>query len=549
MNTQKKLWIVHILFAFFIYAFFLDIHTLFPWNVDWLMNTHTDTWINYTYYLHFKSTRWIFPLGFTEALTTFQDRSYLAFADGKTWMSFLGKVVSHFFSNNWQYFGLAWFFALVLQSKISYTVFSKICPENTFLNRFLASSMMVLAPWFIYRYQHHALFHHWIVLWGMYLSFQKTFSYSSFLKHSIFLMGFAAGLHAYYLPILGILFFSKFVVYTQTHDVSWMKSMSGFMVSLFSAVCVLYVYGYFSISTKDMSAGGLGYYSANFLTWFDPTSMLGTISSLMPQIGKGPGQYEGLAYFGLGGFCLTAMAFYIHLQHPLVFQKHWFLPLCACAFLAFWAIGPDVMFANTHILDLSILYTPFIKFFSIFRSHGRFIWPLSYAVWIAALIVVLKHPNAVFQTRLLAVCLGLQCADLLALSHEIKKSHTTYTPKLLREKEWNSLLSNASGVYFYPPYHLNTRFLQYTPQNPFLAPLIARCAEKALPLNSSLLPRVDREDLEKQSLQFMKNFEEGKTDSKGVYIIHPIAQKSLGNVLNRMDCKTLDGFYTCIKKP
>ncbi len=246
--------------------------------------------------------------------------------------------------------------------------------------------------------------------------------------------------------------------------------------------------GYFTAAPRQLAAEGYGNYSANLLAWFDPmdwqaflrhyrrdTAGQGEWSQLLPPLGQSTaGQYEGFAYLGAGMLALAAVAAILAVRGAFsgasptspssigrglpadglswgLSRAPTLLPLAVAVTLLFAAgLSYRVGFATTEILALP-LPEPLIALLSVFRASGRFIWPATYLLMFAVLVVVCRR-GARFAPLLLAGALALQAFDL---GDKWREFHQRFhTPAVWRSPlaadAWRAPLAGARHLFVLP---------------------------------------------------------------------------------------------------
>jgi hypothetical protein len=97
--------------------------------------------------------------------------------------------------------------------------------------------------------------------------------------------------------------------------------------------------------------------------------------------------------------------------------RPWWPLLAAILFLTLWALSPRVHLVGVRILIVPGVEEAFGNFLSVFRSSGRFIWPLYYAVMIGILAGWLRRDERWVTPMLLALLL-VQAFELWPFYHQ-----------------------------------------------------------------------------------------------------------------------------------
>jgi hypothetical protein len=147
-------------------------------------------------------------------------------------------------------------------------------------------------------------------------------------------------------------------------------------------------------------------------------------------------QYEGFGYLGAGMIVLSFVFLGIFLlkiyncrkqkiriaelvkMHP---RKSIVFLVCIIFLLA--AACPNISLGN--ILILHIPYPKFVNsILGIFRSNGRFVWPVMYIIMIASIAVISKKFKKQTVSLFLTFCLILQLFDLSTMISEKRESYS-----------------------------------------------------------------------------------------------------------------------------
>ena len=372
-----------------------------PWNTDCFTNGdwgdykhHYQGWISYLrgdYWLppYQKAFTWPY-LG--SALTT----------DSIPIVALIAKPLTILFGiGNWQYFSLLSLFNLYLIIYASWRI-----ARYRSLPRFGYVTLSILLittsiSWTRLRFGHESLHLHGLLI----LSLAWIICHNRSVTQWLLLLLFGIGVHAYYSPMLLAAFVVARIQSHRAHSLSWINTL--FVGTLFTAICSLffgYLPGYETASDQQV-------WSANLLSLLDPQQY----SSIFPGIEVNmPYQVEGYSYLGIG--ILISVLFVIAYRgsgastassRGTLFPGVWWF---VAGSLAILALGPKWWLADLDLYPNTSLCTipGYCLFYDVFRSSGRFIWPLAYTViiYVVDLVSRLHSPNLV-----LGIILFLQLAD------------------------------------------------------------------------------------------------------------------------------------------
>ncbi len=150
---------------------------------------------------------------------------------------------------------------------------------------------------------------------------------------------------------------------------------------------------------------GFGTYSMNLMSLVWPQHS-GLFGADLPVLDATGGQYEGFAYLG-GGVLLTTFIWLCLSPWRRAGARRGLLVVMALLFLL--ALGSRIFAGPFKILDLGL--TPWESIFAVFRTNGRAVWPVAYAIMLASVAGV-SRLGARRAIPVLAVAIGLQWIDI-----------------------------------------------------------------------------------------------------------------------------------------
>ena len=205
--------------------------------------------------------------------------------------------------------------------------------------------------------------------------------------------------------------------------------------------------GFASYTTHN--DGGLGYFSSNLNTLVNSLGW-SAIFSQLPVYTNGQG--EGFGYLGAGCLLLLifAAAAWIWCKGKRsILKKHWKDMVALLAVVAvsmLFALSPMVSAGSTLLYSVSL--PAFItELWSTFRSTGRVIWVVVYAVIILGCIIVLKKGAKREVLIMVCLCLALQVYDIhtpLAERHNRFSQKMEYESALQDDEFWDTVGADES---------------------------------------------------------------------------------------------------------
>jgi hypothetical protein len=195
-------------------------------------------------------------------------------------------------------------------------------------------------------------------------------------------------------------------------------------------VCVfsLWLFGFVAgaSSSGTLGAEGFGQFSADLLTFFNPS----TWSRFIPPLPMGPRQYEGYAYLGLGVLALLLVRLLLLFKYrPSGREALLLIPLVvAVVLMATFAASNVITLGGKPVVNLTELYAKLGKWPSVFRSSGRFVWPLAASLMVAAVIGISKLEQRWVRQFVLGAAVLLQVADFDPARSPLHRKYETFQP-------------------------------------------------------------------------------------------------------------------------
>lgn len=431
--------IVPTLLGLVVFLYIFDVSLLDPTNVGWLMTD--DLGQHFSGWHAFRFDAWRFPITAT-TLLAWPVGIPIVFTDSNPLLALVLKPFSSILPEQFQYIGPWYALCLILQSFFAYLLVFRISSNRSF--SVAAALLFLLYPPLLTRWGHDTLMAHWLILWAISLYFTPT---SSAGEKSIRAQGIAitllsAAIHFYLTAmvvplIIGAIAFGPGIIARK------FLSILAALLLLFGEMALL---GYFSLDSAG--SHGFGYYSMNLNALFNPAGL----SYFLPSLPRGPGQYEGYQYLGAGGLMLLTVAGGLLMRStrsrdrtlsPIHYRTRFLIFYGVAATL--FAISLPALFGDRVVVDFTL--PEFAKSaLGVFRTSGRFFWPVAYLLYLGALIIIWRRARPIAVPLLLTSCL-IQFIDLMPLRHAISSTftqehaHDDLSPALM------PLLSEAEAIY------------------------------------------------------------------------------------------------------
>jgi hypothetical protein len=409
-----------------------------PSFIDWMIE---GDWLGHLFgWLFTRNGPWGLPLAQAPDLVA-PAGSSAALTDAIPVLSVAGKLLSPFFGERFQLFG-AWMVLGVVGTGVAGVL---VCRPwlHDWVSLSLAGALFVMNPIVSTRYGHPPFFAFW-ALTGLVGAAIWPIDGLTAARRTAWVtlaLGFFLGSTNAYLAVMGGVLVGASLVrlVLLRRDFPLFEGAAWLAAGPAAVAGALWLFGFVSgarsASTQQLAGEGFGQFSADLLTFINATSW----SRLLPGLPTGPRQYEGFAYLGLGVIALLLVRLVLVVWRrpaPRTVAQHAPLVLAALL-LSFYALSNHVTVAGKQIADLSSLYAPLGPWPSVFRSSGRFVWPLHAWLTLISAIGVATVASLPARRLLLAGAALLQLADFDPTRTPLHKPHRAFTP--FSDPAWQQL--------------------------------------------------------------------------------------------------------------
>ncbi|HYO58464.1 DUF6311 domain-containing protein [Archangium sp.] len=558
-DAVKKLWnrgreyVAAVLAGAFGVFWFLLGHgdrTIHPGKVDWLMvgdgSTHLMGW------LFFRNEPLRLPLGAVPGLAHPLGTT-VGFTDSTPLVALLLRPFVGVLPFPFQYVGPWLALCFFLQGFLGTRLTALFTSSR--VAQLLGGMLFALAPVLLWRTGHSSLCAHWLILgllWVNLRDWPDVPAARRAVTVTFLLVGLSATIHPYLSAMTLVLGAAALV---RLRWVDGTLSWSGLGLGLGGLVALLlslfWLFGYLGTRTPS-GLEGFGYVSADLLTLVNPLDW----SRMLPPLPIAARvQGEGFGYLGAGVLLLLALG----VGSALVLGKPWrsewsprwrrVVPLAVCCLLlAVFAFSSRITFQGRLVLDLQALYQPVMRLVDPFRSSGRFIWPLHYALLTGALALVLRawHRRPWVGNGLLALAVGMQVFDL---SHTVvKERFQRQAWNGLRSPEWQRMKDGYRHLVLFPPqlHDGNGQGCYPEPGAPYSPMFAYHAALLGMTFNSAYLARVDPSRARAYCTALQQEAERGQFQPETVYVVHPSHLATFLRHPQAVVCGALDGHAVCV---
>jgi hypothetical protein len=319
-------------------------------------------------------------------------------------------------------------------------------------------------------------------------------------------------------------------------------------IILAAATVISFTFFGFIVFGSIPKLGDEGYriYSMNLLSPFNPsgTSILTKLLPVFPVQGYEAYNYLGLGVISLGLICLIrspglVAKLWTPALRPLVFVS---VLLTLVALSLRFSLGPYVLSAVPLPQELDHL-------FAIFRSGGRFFWPVHYLLTLGAIVgVVAAMRRSGTRRAMLAGALLLQFMDILPVRNSVARLIRIEHYDPLVANDWAAVAKSHRHLIVLPAWQCDQAG---TPGGTGDWPWFARLAAKGgLTLNSVRAARESATSVEYNCIILPKQLIETGLRTDTAYVLGDrLALFVAERPHNSHYCRVVDGFNLCTFDP
>ena len=510
-----------------------------PTNIDWLM--HADYRLHFLGWHLYRASPWTLPIGATP-LHIWPVGSSVGLTDSMPVASVFFKLLDPLLPPIFQFIGL-WFAASYALQGVFGALLMRLATPRPVL-QFLGAILFVLSPPLIFRLPHAALTAHWLVLAALWLSLKEDADTPSLRRAAAWalLASMTAAIQPYILLMVVVLMLAASLRQALAAPRRLATIAAHVALGLAAAWITLWQSGSFMVAADDgLSIGGFGEWSANLLTFIMPTEALSLLSP-GPIAYARVTQYEGYAYLGAGTLLLGLVVLATRVTSrpsPGWTRRAWpHLPLIlALLFLAVMAFGQPVTFGPRVLFTYDGSWWGPLK---IFRTNGRMIWPLYYAV-IAAIVFAATRFRYRTALGLLTMAVVVQAVDLAPAPRFIGDTGLYGFRNPLNSRFWDIAAPHYQRLILIPS-NLCERngYVEYSA----FALLAGR---HRMAINSGMTARYDVPRARVYCGQLDQEVRDGLITAGSLYVVRRdmLSRVAPLAAANGSTCTTIDGFGVC----
>lgn len=442
--------------------------TLDPSRARWMLE---GDWFSYFFaWCFYRNADWALPLGGIPQLQ-YPFGTTVGLTDAIPLLSAAGKVISPLAPEEFQLFGWWMCAGLAAMGVVGSRLVARVSADRWL--QVLGGALLVMNPIISTRYGHPPFFGLWALFGLIGLTLAPPEDATRAQRLAWALLFAACGTHPYLAVMCGPVVMALALRLVLEKRVRGTRVLLALGAPPLVAAFGLWLFGYLSSLGKvEGGAEGFGQFSADLLTLFNPSSW----SRFFTPIAQGPRQYEGFAYLGLGGGLMALIALGFGLsswRHPRRALTGLPLVLVALA-LAFYALSDVITLAGKPVLELHGFYAKLGPLPSMFRSSGRFVWPLHALLVLGGLVVVARWSarSPLLARGVLLIAVLAQLADVNPTASTFANPGTAaITLQSFKTDAWLTMGRDYRHLAIVPPQ------LQWF--SPFDGPLVAQLSWEA----------------------------------------------------------------------
>lgn len=470
-------------------------------NLDWIMTSGGDPIQHYIGWNFFRHSDLLqFPIGlntkYGEAIG-----SSIVFSDSIPLLAIPFKFLRSLLPPQFQYFGIWIALCFALQALFGWYILSLF--TNGIVVRAIGAALLTLSPPMLWRLLgHEALIGHWILLAGLYLYLRKYATASLWLA----LLCIAALVHPYLLAMsLGLWAADRWRAY-MAREVTKRSLAVECSLALLLLACTMISAGYFAV--RGVGSQGYGYYRFNITSPLHPLDIW-SIWRQTPYVG---GNYEGFSYPGAGMFVLAVLVVGLLAIRWKQVRPEWHAigPLvAACAIFYAYALSNRIAFGGHELIQFEVPAI-FEKVVSTFRSTGRFIWPVVYAVEVLLLVLLVRLLPRRLLVPALTVILLFQATDLVRASAFFRARWAQHWDNPLTSAFWTDVPKQYKRIALVLPLDGGAQY----------APIALLASNARMSINGGYFARVDFDKLKTEENGLLAAIQTGNFRTDTLYVFN-----------------------------
>jgi hypothetical protein len=506
-----------------------------PTEIEWLMK---GDWVPHHFGWHFfRVEPWHWPLGTVTSYYAPIGTS-IGLTDSIPLAAYALKPFGPWLPTDFQYLGLWLLLSFTLQGALAARLVGRWVASPWV--QFCGGALCVLLPPLLARVGHAALCSHWLILWALLVVSRPAAD--RFTPVGWAALGLAAGMVQPYLSAMVLALLAAATL--GGVGVSAVRRTAAAAAAVGATVLGWWLSGMFILGGESsFTEGGLGYYSMNLLAWVAPMGW----SAVLPELSvAGPGQEaEGFHYLGAGVLAMLVLAAALAVigwRRPRTAEARLWTPLLVamCVAMAVFALSPTVTLGSRVLVDLNGAWSAPL---SVFRSSGRFAWPLAYLLVASAVVTLARRLPVRTSQVVLTAAVIVQLVDLHG-AHQARRGvardpafHTA--DRRFTSGRWSAIAPRYRHVELVPPPQCGEAPIPYEPA-------VRLAATYGLTVNAGVIARRDLAAQRRYCREADAEIDAVRLRDDTLYVVSPAAAEVLRRGGGgRVVCGAMDTVWIC----
>ena len=400
-------------------------------------------------YLYFQRDTWQLPLFHVAKLGT-PAGTNIIFTDSIPWVALAGRLAFRLTGMPVNLYGF-WVVFCFVASAVTMTALVAFLGQRNIAAVAMATVTGLCMPALLARWGHMSLMAQFEIPLALifYLNRQRGNDARMLFLQGAGLLWLALWTHTYLFVMVGAIVFAT-IAQAWSNRALGARSASAVLAGLAVFLGGIITLSGHLTSSGSLNAEGVGIFSMNLLSPFFPQRS-GLYPSLRNVIADGTGgQYEGFSYLGMGILTLLMMTLPWQLRRMRESWRHhpWMLGLFLCFTL--FALSNTIYLGPLQLLHIS-LPEKAMQLAAIFRSTGRFFWPVMYSIAALAIAAPVAFYGR-YGALLLCLAAPLQWIDSTPLRSALAASTRAPAKPHIDPAVWEAAIRQHSSLRVLPQF-------------------------------------------------------------------------------------------------
>lgn len=398
-------------------------------------------------YFYFVQDGWHLPLFHVAALGG-EGGTNIIFTDSIPLVALLGRLLYELTGYCENLYGI-WIAVCFIASALAMTWLVALLGQRSIASTVAATVLGLCMPALLHRFGHMSLMAQFEITLalGFAVGLKRSCRPMSCFVLAALLCLLSLWTHAYLFAMVSALVFAGILQAMLDRSLGLLAGsliLAGLVIFL---AAVVLLSGHLT-GAQSLSDAGFGYYSLNLLSLFAPRE-----SGFFPWkhgVDATGGQYEGFSYVGVGYYLLLLWSA-PRLQAKA--KQGWRHALCVLAVIVgctAFAVSNRV-FLNGWEIVVVPLPERVLAFAGMFRSSGRFVWPLLYGLAALAIAGAAERKRRA-SAAILLVAAAVQWMDTAPLRAAVTTAAAGAAPVVLDAASWRSAIARHDSIRVLPSF-------------------------------------------------------------------------------------------------